>query len=83
MLKQEVRWKQKPASSVTKTLMKNKILIGLAGYIFQIGVAKCGGVVESRIKINPAVSSQNIKQKKMKIIFKMKIKRKMRQNCQG
>ena len=75
--------KQNLARIVTRTSQKNKTLIGHAGYICQIGAAKCGGVVERRIKINPAVSSQNIKQKKMKIIFKMKIKRKMRQNCQG
>ena len=75
--------KQNLARIVTRTSQKNKTLIGHAGYICQIGAAKCGGVVERRIRINLDVNSQNIKQKKMKIIFKMRIRRKMSLSCKG
>jgi hypothetical protein len=81
--RQEVKGKQNLARIVTRTSQKNKTLIGHAGYICQIGAAKCGGVVERRIRINLDVSSQNIKQKKMKIIFKMRIRRKIRLSCKG
>ena len=61
---------------VRKNLMKKKILIGHVVYINQNGAGKCGGVVESVVRINQVVNLECMRLKMImsRMILKIQLR---------